>query len=174
MRDYPLIIGMRDYPLLWGAHHQAMPHGRVLLGAGSMALLLLLVATASAHAQLGGGHGRRQRDQQQTPQTSQAPKPLPARPEIWPRLEGGALICKSRDDLVRYQTQIANSASATTQRDRRPTAIPSRSRRAFRFWITTVRRAPKLSRRTSPKRPGGPIATCHRPRRLLSPKAPAP
>jgi hypothetical protein len=91
-----------------------MPHGRVLLGAGSMALLLLLVATASAHAQLGGGHGRRQRDQQQTPQTSQAPKPLPARPEIWPRLEGGALICKSRYDLVRYQTQIANSASATT------------------------------------------------------------
>ena len=114
MRDYPLIIGMRDYPLPWGAHHQAMPPGRVLLGAGSMALLLLLVATASAHAQLGGGHGRRQRDQQQTPQTSQAPKPLPARPEIWPRLEGGALICRSRDDLVRYQTQIANSASATT------------------------------------------------------------
>ena len=59
------------------------------------------------------------------------------------------------------------------QRDRRPTATPSRSRRAFRFWITTVRRAPKLSRRTSPKRPGGPIATCLRPRRLPSPKAPA-
>jgi hypothetical protein len=132
----------------------------------AMALMLLLGATASAHAQFGGGHGHRQRDQQQTPQKSKAPTPLPALPEIWPRLEGGALICKSRDDLVRYQAQIANAA------DRRPTATPSRSRRAFRFWITTVHRAPKLSRRTSPKRPGGPIATCLRPRHLLSPKAP--
>jgi len=38
----------------------------------------------------------------------------PFLPEIWPRLEEGALICKSRDDLVRYQTQIANGSSATT------------------------------------------------------------
>jgi len=79
-----------------------------------MALMLLLGAMASAHAQMGGGHGRRQRDQQQTPQKSQTPTPLPAVPEIWPRLEGGAIICKSRDDLVRYQTQIANRASAAT------------------------------------------------------------
>jgi hypothetical protein len=79
-----------------------------------MALMLLLGAMASTHAQIGGGHGRRQTDQQQTPQKSQVPTPLPAVPEIWPRLENGALICKSRDDLVRYQTQIANSASATT------------------------------------------------------------
>ena len=34
----------------------------------------------------------------------------PFLPEIWPRLEEGALICKSRDDLVRYQTQIANGS----------------------------------------------------------------
>jgi hypothetical protein len=80
----------------------------------AMALMLLLGATASAHAQFGGGHGHRQRDQQQTPQKSKAPTPLPALPEIWPRLEGGALICKSRDDLVRYQAQIANAASAAT------------------------------------------------------------
>jgi hypothetical protein len=80
----------------------------------AMALMLLLGATASAHAQFGGGHGHRQRDQQQTPQKSKAPTPLPALPEIWPRLEGGALICKSRDDLVRYQAQIANAASAPT------------------------------------------------------------
>jgi len=38
----------------------------------------------------------------------------PFLPEIWPRLEEGALICKSRDDLVRYQTQIANGSSITT------------------------------------------------------------
>ena len=80
-----------------------------------MALLLLLGAIASAHAQIGGGHGRGQRNQQQTPQPQQSPAPPePVVPEIWPRLEDGAVICKSRDDLVRYQTQIANSASATT------------------------------------------------------------
>jgi hypothetical protein len=78
------------------------------------ALLLLLGAMASADAQIGGGHGRRQKNQQQTPQQSPAPTTAPALPEIWPRLEDGALICKSRDDLVRYQTQIANAASATT------------------------------------------------------------
>src|SRR6478672_11271858 len=67
----------------------------------AMALLLLLGAMASAHAQIGGGHGRRQNNQQQTPQRSPAPT-TPFLPEIWPRLEEGALICKSRDDLVRY------------------------------------------------------------------------
>jgi hypothetical protein len=78
-----------------------------------MALLLLLGAMAAAHAQIGGGHGRRQKNQQQTPQQSPAPT-TPFLPEIWPRLEEGALICKSRDDLVKYQTQIANGLSATT------------------------------------------------------------
>ena len=78
-----------------------------------MALLLLLDAMASAHAQIGGGHGRRQSNQQQTRQQSPAPT-TPFLPEIWPRLEEGALICKSRDDLVRYQTQIADNSSAKT------------------------------------------------------------
>jgi hypothetical protein len=78
------------------------------------ALLLLLGAMASAHAQISGGHGRRQKNQQQTPQQSPAPTAAPTLPEIWPRLEDGALICKSRDDLVRYQTQIGNAARAAT------------------------------------------------------------
>ena len=73
-----------------------------------MALLLLIGAMASAHAQIGGGHGRRQNNPQQSP----APT-TPFLPEIWPRLEEGAVICKSRDDLVRYQTQIANGSSTT-------------------------------------------------------------
>jgi hypothetical protein len=78
-----------------------------------MALLLLLDAMASAHAQIGGGHGRRQNNQQQTPQRFSAPT-TPFLPEIWPRLEEGALICRSRDDLVRYQTQITNGSIAAT------------------------------------------------------------
>ena len=93
------------------------PRARLLWRGLAMALLLLLGAMASAHAQIGGYHGRpqqnQQKNQQQTPQQSPAPT-TPSLPEIWPRLEEGALICKSRDDLVRYQTQIANAANAPT------------------------------------------------------------
>jgi hypothetical protein len=78
----------------------------------AMALLLLLGATASAHAQM-PGHTHTQKDQQQTPQKTPTPD-MPAVPEIWPRLEDGALICKSREDLVRYQTQIASGAADAT------------------------------------------------------------
>jgi hypothetical protein len=76
-----------------------------------MVVLMLFGAITSAHAQFGGRSGRQQKNQQQTPQQSPTPPEIPAVPEIWPRLEDGALICKSRDDLVRYQTQIASGAS---------------------------------------------------------------
>jgi hypothetical protein len=79
----------------------------------AVALMLLFGAMASANAQMGGGHGHRQGDQQQTPQNSQTLPLMPDVPEIWPRLENGALICKSRDDLVRYQTQLGNGPSTT-------------------------------------------------------------
>jgi hypothetical protein len=82
--------------------------------------LLLLAAAATAHAQIGRGHGGRQKDQQETPprtpQQSPAPAPPPAVPEPWPRLDAGALLCKSREDLLRYQTQVADGASAATAR----------------------------------------------------------
>jgi hypothetical protein len=82
----------------------------------AISLLLLLGAMASAHAQIGRGHGGRQKDQQPTPQQSPAPTAPAAVPEPWPRLDAGALLCRSRDDLVRYQTQIADGASAATAR----------------------------------------------------------
>jgi hypothetical protein len=86
----------------------------------AISLLLLLGAMASAYAQIGRGHGGRQKDQQQTPQPTPQQSPAPtapaAVPEPWPRLDAGALLCKSRDDLVRYQTQIADGASAATAR----------------------------------------------------------
>src|ERR1700726_1128639 len=78
--------------------------------------LLFLGAVASAHAQIGRGHGGRQRDRQETPQQSPTPTPPPAVPEPWPRLDAGALLCMSHDDLVRYQTQVADGASAATAR----------------------------------------------------------
>jgi hypothetical protein len=77
----------------------------------AMTLILLGAAAAPAHAQLGGGHGSRQRSQQQTPQQSPAPPPPPSVPEPWPRLDAGSLLCKSRDGLVRFQTQLADGAN---------------------------------------------------------------
>ena len=77
-------------------------------------VLLLLGATGSANAQTGGGHSGRQRNQPQTPQQSVTPTPPQGVPEPWPRLDVGALLCKSRDDLIKYQTLIADGASAAT------------------------------------------------------------
>jgi hypothetical protein len=78
----------------------------------TIALTLLLLAVASSNAQmgggqLGGGRGGRQNHQQPGTQQSAAPPPPKAVPEVWPRLDVGAILCKSRDDLVRRQTQIA-------------------------------------------------------------------
>jgi hypothetical protein len=86
----------------------------------TIALLLLLVGATSANAQMGGGmmgggHGGRQGNQQEAPQPTPATPPPVARPLPWPRLDIGAILCKSRDDLVRHQTQdIAGSDSEAT------------------------------------------------------------
>jgi hypothetical protein len=53
---------------------------------------------------MGGGHGGRHRNQQQNGQPPPALAPLPVVKEPWPRLDSGAILCKSRDDLLRYQT----------------------------------------------------------------------
>jgi hypothetical protein len=78
-------------------------------------LLVLLGGIASSHAQMGGGHGSRHKDPeptpQPTPQRSAAPTKSTAVPEPWPRLDVGAILCKSRDDLVKYQTKIAGGAA---------------------------------------------------------------
>lgn len=78
-------------------------------------LTLLLGGMASASAQIsldapgaagmpGGRGGHRQGPQQET-RTAPVLAPLPPVKEPWPRLEAGAVLCKSRDDLVRYQTK---------------------------------------------------------------------
>ena len=60
---------------------------------------------------MGGGHGGRHRNQQQNGQPAPALAPLPVVKEPWPRLDSGAIVCKSRDDLLRYQT---GSGAAST------------------------------------------------------------
>lgn len=84
----------------------------------ALTLLLLVGAAPAAEAQYGGN--RYSRPQQQPTATPQpAPQPVKPKepeavPEPWPRLEAGALFCKSRDDLVKYQTKIADGANAAT------------------------------------------------------------
>jgi hypothetical protein len=79
-------------------------------------IVVLLSGVVSSNAQMGGGHGGRQRNQQPSPE--QAPQPTikptvpTVTPEPGPRLEIGAILCKSRDDLVGYQTKIIASAGA--------------------------------------------------------------
>lgn len=79
------------------------------------AATLLLLAALPAAAQIGGNRGgqrgQQQQQQQQQPPSSSTAKPNPAVPEPWPRLESGALLCKSRDGLVAYQKQVATGAS---------------------------------------------------------------
>lgn len=85
----------------------------------ALTLLLLVGAAPAAEAQYGGSRYSRPQQQptatpQPAPQPMVKPKEPEAVPEPWPRLEAGALFCKSRDDLVKYQTKIADGANAAT------------------------------------------------------------
>jgi hypothetical protein len=84
--------------------------------------LLACIAPMHARAQMGGqmgsqmgGHGGR-RGGQQKDNTQQAPAPTPrAVAQPWPRLDPGAMLCASSDDLLRYQKKMADqSGTATT------------------------------------------------------------
>lgn len=82
--------------------------------AGVAALALLCVAIAPAHAQM-GGPGRRgpsQEQPQRAPKQSAVPPGPVVIPQVWPRLDEGALLCKSRDDLVKYQ-KLTGSGGGT-------------------------------------------------------------
>ncbi len=87
----------------------------------------------------------------------------------WKRARSYASRATISSDIRRKSPMVR----VLQHQDRRPIAILSGSRRASKFWLTTVPHAPKSSRRTNPKKPDGPIATCRRPRHLLSPKAQA-
>jgi hypothetical protein len=79
----------------------------------TIALMLLLSGMASSNAQMGGGHGGRQKNQQQAPQQSSTPSKLPTIvPEVWPRLDVGAVLCRSRDELLRFQMKFTAGSGA--------------------------------------------------------------
>lgn len=73
--------------------------------------LLLLGVMATAHAQSRGGHGGRQKTQQPAPQPSPAPTSTTPAAQPGQLLNAGAILCVSRDDLVRYQTEFAEGAN---------------------------------------------------------------
>ena len=84
---------------------------------GAAVLLLLCAALASTHAdaQSRGGRGGGGRKGGQQPTTEQPATPVTpapaAAPLPWPRLESGALLCSSREDLIKYQTQTSGTAA---------------------------------------------------------------
>jgi hypothetical protein len=75
----------------------------------ALALVVVLLPWAS-HAQM-GGHGRHNRQQSAT-QTTPAPPPLPPEPVVWPRLDPGAILCRTRGALTDEQNRLRDDDSA--------------------------------------------------------------
>jgi hypothetical protein len=69
-------------------------------------MALSQLAAVACFAQMGGMGGGRMRggsrNSANNPSTT-APAPLPSVPEPWPRLDPGALLCRSEDALKQYQ-----------------------------------------------------------------------
>jgi hypothetical protein len=90
-----------------------------------------------------------------------------------PRSGRGSKMERSSASRAMISSDIKpNSAMVPVLRGRarRPAAIPSRSKRAFRSWGATALHEPKLPRRTMPKRPGGRTVICLPHHHPLSPK----
>jgi len=88
---------------------------------GSLAagLILLLGFVASANAQMslspidpymGAGRGGSRGESRQTGKPAPHIADLPPVKEPWPRLDTGAVLCRSRDDLLRYQARAVASS----------------------------------------------------------------
>jgi hypothetical protein len=98
--------------------------GRHCLRSRALAVVMaILLAAAPVMAQSfgngsgddssGSGMGHHQRRHGQSngqAQQAAAPPPLPVVKAPWPRLDSGAILCKSRDDLITYQKQVAAGA----------------------------------------------------------------
>jgi hypothetical protein len=99
--------------------------GRTMMRPRSWVWFPVLMTTTAltgvhpARAQMPGmQHGGRRGGQQHGESSSPAPPPPALTPEIWPRLDPGAVICASSRDLLRYQLGMEGSqpvASGGTQ-----------------------------------------------------------
>jgi hypothetical protein len=106
-------LGLRHYapscivPRCWSSHPTV-----AVFRIFTLVAIVCAIIGESAHAQMGrfgagrgGGQGQPQ-TQTQT-QTEASPPPPAIIPEVWPRLDPGALFCKTESDLIRYQTELA-------------------------------------------------------------------
>jgi hypothetical protein len=74
----------------------------------TLVAIVCAIIGAPAHAQMGRfGAGRGGGQRQTQTQTGASPPPPAIIPEVWPRLDPGALFCKTESDLIRYQTELA-------------------------------------------------------------------
>ncbi len=82
--------------------HRGLPWRRIAFG-----LVANLLVPCASHAQM-GGHGRHGRQQSAT-QTTQAPPPLPPEPVVWPRLDPGSILCRTREALTDEQNRLRDA-----------------------------------------------------------------
>jgi hypothetical protein len=99
-------------------------------------LLTSQLAIAPCVAQMGGmGGGRMRGNSQHSPnsQSTQVPPPLPSVPDPWPRLDPGAMLCRSEDALKQYQEAMEAGAG--------PAPLPADCKRVLqRMTVSIVQR----------------------------------
>ena len=87
---------------------------------------------------MGGGRLRGNSQHSPNNQPTQAAPPLPSVPDPWPRLDPGALLCRSQDALKQYQEAMAAGTG--------PTPLPADCTRVLQ------RMAVKIVQRDGPSR----------------------
>jgi hypothetical protein len=117
----------------WKSGNKAGSSAHGLASKAAIGLILLFVVLTPTYAQtdtgstatpqagggmmgggmMGSGRGGRHRNQQQNTQQAPALAPLPVVKEPWPRLDAGAILCKTRDDLARYQMRGVGGSETT-------------------------------------------------------------
>jgi hypothetical protein len=149
-----------------------MPHGRVSLGVGWCWCCCYSSAQSPRpmhRSEAGMAAGRKTSNRRRnSPLHRRRRRPCQRSGHGWKMVRSYASRAMISSNIRRRSSMAAR---VLRQRDKGPTATLSGSRRASRFWLTTVRHAPKSSQQTSPRRLGGPTATCRRPLHLLSLKA---
>jgi len=91
------------------------------------------LGASPARAQMHGSGGHRGASQDSA--TPAAPPPPAAIPDLWPRLDPGAVLCRTRGDLARYQARLVGDP------DPDPSAPPPDCRRIQdRIQITILER----------------------------------
>jgi hypothetical protein len=90
----------------------------IALTASLLLALALTIPLALAQSIPGSSRGGHRGRRQQNHTAVQQPPPIKPDPQPWPRLDPGAVVCRSSADLVRYQTELGDPAST-------PVAAPS-------------------------------------------------